>query len=221
MIVDLTLAPLAVLAFLGMGLFIAGMIAMALFMRFNGKKERSALMLKALAGGVGLYFVLMIGASAFSKDYVLGRGAEKHFCEIDCHIAYSVIKVEQPTAAPSEFSGYVTTSGHLFIVTLRTRFDEKTIGPKRGSGPLTPNPRRIYIRDDAGREYSPALSFFGTPLETALRPGESYETRIMFSLPEEAKNPRMFLSDDPWPNAFLIGHERSPLHGKAYFDLRG
>lgn len=222
MIVDLTLAPLAVLAFLGTAVCTVALTVSIIVTRSSGKKQLSAMLLKILAGGLGLYFVVMLGVSAFSKDYDLRFGAEKHFCEMDCHIAYAVMKVEQPASLQAGFSPSADSApGRLYIVTLRTRFDETTIGPNRGNAPLTPNGRKIYIRDDAGHEYSPTYSFTGTPLDTALRPGESYETKIMFRLPESAKNPRMFLSDDPWPSAFLIGHERSPLHGKAYFDLIG
>lgn len=221
MIVDLPLAPLSVLAFLGCVLFVIFTLAMALVARFTGKRALSLLMMKILAGGSGLYLVTMLGVSAFSKDYVLGRGAEKHFCEMDCHLAYSITKVETVSAVPPEFSRTpAPPPGQFYVVTLRTRFDATTIGPNRGNGQLSPNPREIEVRDEAGKQYRPQYATAGTPLTQSLRPGESYETRIFFSLPAEAKNPRMFLRNSPWPNAFLIGHENSPLHGKAYFDLR-
>jgi hypothetical protein len=222
MIVDLTLAPLAVLAFLGAAVCTIALTVSIIVTRLSGKKQLSALLMKVLAGGLGMYFVLMLGFSAFSKDYDLRLGAEKHFCEIDCHLAYSVTKVERATVVPAEFAGRIADGGgQLYLVTLRTRFDETTIGPNRGNGQLTPNPREVRIRDDAGKDYVPAYAIAGTPLEQALRPGESYETRILLRVPQEAKNPKLFLGVSPWPNAFLIGHEDSPLHGKAYFDLKG
>jgi hypothetical protein len=222
MIVDQPLAPLAVLAFIGTALFIIVFLAMVIVARVRGRLPLAVLLSKILAGGVGLYVVVLLTVSAISKDYVLGRGAEKHFCEIDCHIANSVVKVETPTTVPLDFpSGTAPAPGTLYVVTLRTHFDEKTIGPDRGEGPLTPNPRKIIIRDEAGKQYEPQLAFSGSSLDQPLRPGEAYETRILFSLPAEAKNLRLFLCNDPWPNSLLIGHENSLLHGKAYFDLRG
>jgi hypothetical protein len=222
MIVDLPMAPLAVLAFLAGALFVFVMLAV---MVFNLAKRNSALAVKALkilAGGIGLYVVVMLGVSAFSKDYVLRSGAEKHFCELDCHIAYSVTKVETPTSIPADFSSAASSPpGVLYVVTLRTRFDESTTGPNRGNGQLVPNPRKIVVRDETGKEYSPTCAFAATSMDQPLRPGESYETRILFTLPTEAKSPRLFLRNDPWPNSLLIGHENSPLHGKAYFDLKG
>ena len=222
MIVDLTLAPIATLAFLGFALFVVVTLLLLIVSRIQGKTALTALCAKVLAGGVGLYVVALLGVSAFSKDYTLGRGAEKHYCELDCHIAYSVTKVETPASAPADIASTLPVeAGQLYVVTLRTRFDEKTIGANRGDGPLTPNPRKLFIRDEDGKMYSPAYGIAGTPLDKPLRPGESYETRILFRLPPGARNPRLFLSNSEWPNSFLIGHENSPLHGKAYFDLKG
>jgi hypothetical protein len=220
MIVDQPLAPLAVLAFIGTALFTIVFLAMVIVARVRGRIPLAILLSKILAGGVGLYVVVLLIVSAISKDYVLGRGAEKHFCEIDCHIANSVVKVETPSKIPPGFYAE-TVPTQLFVVTLRTRFDETTIGPNRGNGPITPNPRGFMVRDETGKWYSPEVFFSGSELNQPLRPGESYETRILLNLPAEEKNPRLFLSNDPWPNTFLIGHENSPLHGKAYFDLRG
>jgi hypothetical protein len=222
MIVDQPLAPFAVLAFLGTALFTVAMTALVLVARFTGKTALSGRLLKLLGGGLGLYFVVLLGVSAFSKDYLLRPGAEKHYCEMDCHLAYSVTSVERVASLPPGFSGTPAPApGQLYLVTLRTRFDETTIGPNRGNGLLYPNPREIEVRDDYGKTYRPPCVTVGKALTEPLRPGESYETRILFNLPPEAKNPRMLLRNSPWPNAFLIGHENSPLHGKAYFDLKG
>ena len=38
----------------------------------------------------GAYVVLLLGASLASLELVLDLGEPKYFCEIDCHIAYSV-----------------------------------------------------------------------------------------------------------------------------------
>src|SRR4051812_2699127 len=192
MIVDLPLAPLSVLAFIGTVLLTVVFTTMAIVTRARGRTALSGLLTKLLAGGIGLYIVILLGVSAFSKDYVLGRGAEKHFCELDCHIAYSVTKVETVRSVPADFSPQkLVDGGQLYLVTLRTRFDETTIGPQRGDGTLTPNPREIYVRDDGGKRYHPELALAGAPLDQPLRPGESYDTRILFSLPADAKNPRL------------------------------
>src|SRR3954470_14577079 len=143
MIVDLPLAPLSVLAFIGTVLFMVVFTTMAIVTRTRGRTGLSGLLTKLLAGGIGLYIVILLGVSAFSKDYVLRSGAEKHFCELDCHIAYSVTKVETPTSIPADFSSAPAPApGVLYVVTLRTRFDPTTVGANRGDGQLVPNARR-------------------------------------------------------------------------------
>lgn len=59
-----------------------------------------------------------------------------------------------------------------------------------------------------------------TPLTKELRPGESYETALVFDVPAGAARLRLFLGDDPLGvESVLIGHENSPMHGKIYFAL--
>lgn len=220
MIVDLTWAPFSVLAFIGTAFVCVIAVSALLVFQARRNAHMSRLCGTLLAGWVGLYLVAMLGVSAFSKDLVLRRGAEKHFCEVDCHLAYSVTGVETPAEVPAEFAGAgMSGPGKFLLITLRTWFDETIIGPHRGDGLLTPNNRMLYLRGGDGKLYSVPYSMAGTPLRTALRPGESYETRILFRLPPEAKNPQLFLRNDEWPNSLLIGHENSPLHGKVYFEL--
>ena len=42
------------------------------------------------------------------------------------------------------------------VVLLRRWFDERTISPRRGNGPLTPNPRKVMVVDGVGRRYAPS-----------------------------------------------------------------
>jgi len=46
-------------------------------------------LLAAAAVGLG-YGLLLAAFSLISSEQTLPRGEEKHFCELDCHIAYSV-----------------------------------------------------------------------------------------------------------------------------------
>jgi len=70
----------------------------------------------------GVYVALLLIGSVTSRSRVLGPGQEKHICEIDCHLAYSV------AAAKSE-----SLAGGLVrhVITVRVRFDEETISPRR------------------------------------------------------------------------------------------
>jgi hypothetical protein len=154
---------------------------------------------------VALYATMLVGYSSRSRESVLDIGQEKHFCEIDCHIAYTITSVKR--------------EGGTVIVSLRTRFDQGTIAPWRGNGTLTPSTRVIEATDASGRVYRPRR-MEGTQLSTPLRPGESYTTAIAFDIPAGAPDPRLLvLSANSFPNRLLIGNENSFLHRKVSFRL--
>ncbi|MGH9399579.1 MAG: hypothetical protein ACRD00_04365 [Thermoanaerobaculia bacterium] len=222
-------APFAVLAFLGTGLLVFGALvggAIALVFR----KLRIARWIAA--GGllvVGGYAALLLASSFLSRDKTLRPGGKKYFCEIDCHLAYSVLGASTAKVLGRQ-PQLVAASGTYQVVTVRTWFDETTIASFRGYAPLTPNPRMTYLVDTAGSRY--AFSPAGqkawedehgptTPLSKELRPGESYETTLVFDLPDGVRNPRLFLGDPFGVENVLIGHENSPLHGKIYLALQG
>ena len=200
-------APLAVLGFLGAcaGLFLA--LASVLIFWFARKPKLARLTALVIAAGAVIYFALLFGFSAASRATTLARGQEKYFCEIDCHLAYSVVAV---TTQPD---------GH-YLITLRTRFDETTTSPTRPKdATLTPSPRDVRLLDDAGREYTP-VSIQGTPLLTPLKPADSYTTQLEFAVPKDATGLRLLVNTTPgWPDHVVIGDENSWLHRKTYFAL--
>lgn len=216
--VDLPFAPLAVLAFLGACMAVVACFAAITYCSLTGRLRQAKIWLLVMGSGLGAYAALLLGVSLFSKEYVLGAGVEKYFCEIDCHLAYSVQNVQQA----KNISGQ-TAHGNFYVVTLRTRFDERTISARRPKdAPLTPNPRNIVVLDADGQAYAPVMEprDAGTrPMTTPLIPGESYLTRLVFDLPANVREPRLYVDNAPWPNRVLIGHEDSPLHGKIYFRL--
>ena len=159
------------------------------------------------------YAALLFGAALFSSDRTLAPGERKYFCEMDCHLAYELTGAAAPDA---------TTR----VVTVRTWFDPSTIASFRGNGPLSPNPRIVWLEDGSGRRFAPSVAATAaweahhgasTPLDRQLRPGESYTTTLAFTLPSEAKPARVFIGDPGGPENLLIGHENSPLHGRIYF----
>ncbi len=211
------LAPVAVLAFLGAGGLLAvaaigGAVALA-FRRFRLARWIFGVTFAVAAG----YIAVLLGVSLQSRERTLGLGEKKYFCEIDCHLAYSI--------AGSEAAG----PGAL-AVTVTTWFDPSTIASFRGNAPLSPNPRVVYLVDASGRRHEPsegatraweAKHGASTPLTRELKPGESYTTTFVFDLPEPAQKPRLFLGDSIGVEYLLIGHENSPAHGKVYFALPG
>jgi hypothetical protein len=200
-------ALLAVLGFVAAsgGLVVA--LATAVIFWFVRKPGYARVAVVLVAGGVAFYFALLLAFSAGSHDTVLARGQEKYFCEIDCHLAYSVVDVQ------------AQANGH-YVITLRTRFDESTTSPGRSKdAPLTPSPREVRLVDTVGREYA-AVSTAGTPLSMPLKPAGSYTTQLGFNLPQDATGLRLLINTTPgWPDLVVIGDENSWLHKKTYFAL--
>lgn len=54
---------------------------------------------------------------------------------------------------------------------------------------------------------------------TALRPGESYTTDLVFDLPPDIKNPELLMREGSLVTHFIIGHENSFWHRKTKFRL--
>jgi len=218
-----------VLAFLGSAFLLAVAAATILYAALSGKRRLILPIFFGAAALIAIYGAALLSASALSKEQVLRAGEKKYFCEIDCHLAYSLEQVETAAelgAAP----GTVSATGQFHVVTLRVWFDESTISPRRArDSPLCPNPRIVYVRDAEGRTYQPsvpgqealaAMGRLSTPITTPLRPGESYNIYMVFDLPRDARDPRLFLGNAPGVEFVLIGHEMSPWHKKVWFALR-
>lgn len=214
---DITIsAPLAAVAFLGTAL-VLGLILFAAVVAAWRRAPRLGAMLLAAGSVVVLgYGGVLAIASLRSQDRVLPQGGAKYFCELDCHLAYSVAGVERVPDGTRE----------RLVVRVSVRFDPATIGPRRGDAPLTPNPRLVEVVDAAGRHYPASTGARGVPpgggsatLADPLRPGESTIVSLSFDLPADVRDPRLWITGGDWVNRLLIGHERSPGHGKVYLAL--
>jgi hypothetical protein len=241
-------AVLGFLAFAGIFLTLAAAVVSLIAVRLVGEDRLSHWAGGASAwlfGGRGLaqklaiaallllagYGTTLLAASVASRDYVLSTGDEKYFCEIDCHLAYSLTSAERTkilAANPHEQSA----SGEFYVITVRTRFDERTISPHRGDSPLTPSSRVITIVDDKGNTYPISaqgqqalenlLGSRRTPLTTPLRPGESYVTQLAFDLPSGARGLKLLIASPTspaWIGRVVIGDEDSIFHKKVYLRL--
>jgi hypothetical protein len=222
-------APIVVLMFLGT-IFLIGISFLVLF---YGAVRRSAFFAKLGAGAVLSvvmgYLLLLSGVSFASSEAVLPAGGWKYFCEIDCHLAYSIANVQTATSLGPELQP-VAAHGKFVIVRVKTWFDEHTISAHRGNGPLTPNRRKVVLVDDTGQSFEPseegraALALHGrtfTPLTQPLRPGESYLTDFVFDVPKDARGLRLLVTEDDPETRLVIGHENSLLHKKIYFGVDG
>lgn len=222
-----SMAPVAVLCFLGTGLVLALLLLVGIYGLFT--KSRRVLKTSGIAVSfvVTSYCVILLGLSVISSDVDLPAGAKKYFCEIDCHLAYEVASVSVEKAVGGE-SDQVMSEGEFVTVELHTWFDPSTISPHRGNAPLTPNSRKAIVTDAEGHTFLPseranevleARRLHSTQLSTPLRPGESYTSYLVFEVPAKTRGLRLWLCSDDAVDALLWGSERSPLHGKVRFRL--
>lgn len=220
-------APIVILGFLGTGflLFVTG--AVLLVSVLTGRTNAAKLAAGAAIIVAGTYGGVLLAASLASSEKRLGAGEMKYFCEVDCHLAYTVTDVKT-TKTLGTGATQATADGTFYVVTLKTWFDKSTTSVSRGNGLLYPNDRLALIVDDQGRRRGPTLAGQQAldlpasklvPLLTALRPGDAYETTLVFDVPADAANPRLLLTDPVPINWVLIGHENSFLHKKVYFRL--
>jgi hypothetical protein len=201
------LNPFTLLLFVGAVLTAFALAATYAVARITRRERLAQISSRTLLGGMGLYLVFILAGSVTSRARVLAPGEEKHICEIDCHLAYSV------AAAKAESVG-----GGLVrhVVTVKVRFDEATISARRSrTAPLSPNKRYVALIDDAGHEYP------GSPdgLMRSLIPGESYTTDIAFEVPQKATGLRLVLRNADLETRLIVCHENSILHRSVWFGL--
>jgi hypothetical protein len=219
-------APIGILSFLAI-CFVLGLGVLLLAYTIARRKARlRKLTLASLPIVAALYLGVVLCFSLASTETVLARGQEKHFCEIDCHLAYSVVDVQQPKVVGD--NNFPDAAGMFWVVTVKTRFDEQTISPTRGDALLNPNSRVVAVIDEKGRQYFPlpqtprtvdTQEIHSTPITTPLRPAESYTTTFVFDLPNEVKRPTLLIREGEMVTHFIVGHENSPLHKKTRFQL--
>jgi hypothetical protein len=204
-------APLSALAFLGLVAML--MLCLALMLGFAFSRKRGALRATAAVSiiTVAVYGGALLLFSVASNQVLLSKGQEKYFCELDCHLAYSIIS--------AGFEPDPQIAGDTrYVVELQTRFDPTTIGPHRGNGALAPSPRDVVLMDH-GREIRPA-EVEGPSLVTPLRPGDSYRTKLIFEVQATGVHPFLWLhTRADAPEWLMIGNEVSPLHRKVLFQL--
>jgi hypothetical protein len=215
-------AHMAALCFLGtLGLTV--LLVIATVMLFFARRDWVKYSLLAIALLLVGYAAVLSFFSFASFDRTVARGDEKFYCGMDCHIAYSVQRVDR-----TKNIGDTSANGESYVITVRSHFDERTIAPWRGNSPLRPDPPTLTLVDNAGHSYP--ISETGQKaweaahpqqhsLTDGLRPGDSYETTWVFDVPADGRSLRMFAGWNGFPSHVLIGDEASPRHAKTYFAL--
>lgn len=216
-------AHLAALLFLGATALLLILLLIALACFFLRRKW----LRHALLGAAGLvigYAVLLAGFSLFSRERTLEVGEEKYFCELDCHVAYSVQKVGH-----TKKIGDVVANGEFYVITLRSRFDETTTASWRPRDvPVKPDPLRFTLVDrhgdlvgisPVGQQAWNETHGTSPSLFHPLLPGESTHATLIFDVPPGMHDPRLLASLGVFPTQVLIGDESSFLHRKTYFGI--
>jgi hypothetical protein len=220
-------APFVVLVFLGTVSVLCLCVVAA---GFAALRKSRGLVLLSLGTGlcvIAIYAAILLGASAFSREVVLAPGEWKYFCELDCHLAYSVASAKAINPPGPELQAGESKS-QFILVQIKTWFDPDTISPHRGNGPLTPNGRGVLLVDRSGRSYGPSptterilseLRLGSTPLTTPLRPGETYTSWLVFEAPAGTSGFCLLLTSADKVVALVWNHESSLFHKKSYFAL--
>src|SRR4030095_15444075 len=111
-----------VLGFLGTGALIVAGLAGTMWTASRGWAAFS----RNLAFGhfrlVALYISLLLGGGMLSRVRILPVNAEKYFCELDCHLAYSVTDVWIADSLGTAEDG-LRPNGRFWLVTGRTWVD--------------------------------------------------------------------------------------------------
>src|SRR5258708_19782241 len=148
-------AAMVVLLFLGTVL----LISCSFLLLSYGAIRRSAFLTKLGSGAVVTiaagYFLLLSGVSLASSEKTLPSGGWKYFCEIDCHIAYSLIGAQTAVVLGPELQ-QVSARGQFVVIRVKTWFDERTISPHPGNGPLTPNRPTLLLHHHRSPSFSPS-----------------------------------------------------------------
>jgi hypothetical protein len=164
---------------------------------------------RGAAGAAGViatgYVLLVAGVAAAAPNRALALGEEKYICELDCHLAYSVLDVRRQRDS--------------LVVRLNIRFDAATIATGRpGNLPVRPGPRSVRLMDSQGKRYPP-ISL--GDLSRELLPGASYQTDLIFDVDSGATGLVLYLADADPTKMVLVGSENALLRRPVGFRLEG
>jgi hypothetical protein len=218
----------AALAVLGTGFVaaLAVLVAGVLFVR--GERRLAAIAFAGAPIVVAAYIGALLLISLMSRNRVIGHGEEKHYCELDCHLAYTVTDVSLVDSLGSGIA--LAPHGRFCVVTLTARFDPTTTAPWRPhDAPVSPDPRELVLLDDRDRvlnasaEAQRALAqagAAGASLDLPLLPGASASSRVVFDLPAGYRPQRILLRDREVFHRFALADELSWRHARTYWSFQ-
>ena len=156
---------------------------------------------------------------------MLAPGEAKHFCGfyLDCHLAVSFASVRQ-TKTLGEGTQQRAARGTYYVVSVRVSSDAR-------AATVRLDDPDAYIVDAHGRRYDRSPEDEQAPrsvrgmatLTGTVAPNGFYFAELVFDLPDDTDEPRLFISEGPWLNRFakrfIVGNEESLFHKKMTFAL--
>ena len=165
-------------------------------------------------GWVAVYLAVLLATSLTSDERVLDIAQDKKFCGfyLDCHMQVAVTGVDTVREI-----GLRRANGMFYIVTLRVSSD----AVRARLNLIAP---RLVLLDAAGRRYDQVPDNSGSAtLAREIGPEESFNSTVVFDVPEDAANLRLHVSMGFWVDrlieAVLIGDEDSILHKRTSFRI--
>jgi len=174
-------------------------LAVAVYSALRGRRPRAIAILRGLGVFIGAYFGVIILVSLASPRRVVSVGENQ--CWDDWCIAVTDVRRQPANAVVS----YVVT----FRVSSRAR---RRAQRERGV--------HVYMTDDHGRRYEPALDAAAIPFDVLLQPQEAINTTRVFEAPIDAHDPVLVVTHGGgFPGCCIIGESESLFHKRTVVRL--
>lgn len=195
-------AIIQTLALLGAAAALALASIAVVALALSGRTQWARLSAVCGASVIFVYVIVLLSVSVGSVPRVLPLGERKVFCEIDCHVVFSI-------ESPAE------RRGDTVHIALREAFTN--VSDARGNAPLTPGTRHIALVAENGEHYLPVRLRPAGPdtLFAPIRPGEQHHAELAFVVPAALSLRGLLVENDDPVSRLMIAHERSPLHAKV------
>jgi hypothetical protein len=177
---------------------------------------RSALVLRRLGYGCGLYAAVLIAVSLTSRPKVLRMGERQCFDEWCISVERAARQLELGKAPVT-----VNAGGIFCVVTVRVSNRARRRAQREtdvGVCLVGPEGRRYYPSPH-GQLALDATGAGGEDLTTKMAPGGSFERTVVFDVPKEAVDLGLVVTHGRFPGALIIGDSQSFFHAPTVVKL--
>ena len=199
-----------------------GLAVTAIAARLRGRQVPLGRLAVAAGAWLAAYAGVLLAVSLRSRERVLAWGEDKKFCGfyLDCHPQIAVTGVETLDSLAGAHP-----RGRFHVVTVRIGSDARAIRLRLHDPRLTVTDAtgRAFHRSTAAESAYARLHGRPPPLTDEVGPGGSYATTVVFDLPDDAREPRLAVTQGWWADRLveflLIGDEDSFLHARTTIRL--